>query len=91
MTGAVKRITSAALRTPGGLVVMLPPPARHHDVIAAMRAANMTREAIAGSCQGFVTSDARFVNREDAFAIASGAGQLTGISFDGRLFSEDLW
>lgn len=85
------RIVAAALLTPKGLPVMLPAPARHHDVVQAMRDANMTRETIANSEQGFITSDGRFVSREEAFAIAVVACQLKECSVEGVLYSEDVW
>lgn len=86
-----ERIVAAALRTPGNLVVTLPAPARHHDVIAAMGAAGMSFEAIANSDQGFVTAGARYLPRREAFVVAKAAGQLNGCSVEGILFSEDLW
>lgn len=91
MTGAPERITASALRTPMMLVVTLSAPARHHDVLGAMHAAGFDRATVLRSTQGFLTSRGRFVDREAAYAIASDAGQIEGVSFCGRLFSEDLW
>lgn len=94
---AVERITAAALRTPMMLVVTLPAPARHHDVLGAMHAAGFDRTTVLSSTQGFLTSEARFVGREEAYAIARASGQMVampfgvGVSFGERLFSEDLW
>lgn len=45
-----------------------------------------------GGIQGFVTSDGRFVTREEALQIAIAAGQIKEKKYDkSRLFSEELW
>ena len=84
------------------------PPGRHCDLMsaAAMRRANadharagaIDNERYAGAEpepleQGFVTSDGRFVDREEAWRIAVDAGQVTEVAQTSRreLFSEDLW
>lgn len=89
---AAGAIASAALRTPTGLVVTLPKPARHHQLMDAMWRAGIPAEIRLGSDQGFITSDHRFVDRKEAFAIAKAAGQLIGNPVvPGILFTEDLW
>lgn len=64
------------------------PPERHCDIIRAY--ARATGNPLpAGSVQGFVTSDGRFVDRAEAAVIAFKAGQIDKPKDE--LFSEDLW
>lgn len=79
-----------------GKVWALPRPNRHHHIIQAMF--KETGRGIAGpDIQGFVTNTGRFLNRADAFILASRNGQLDRSwhpqnSYNGdRLYSEDLW
>lgn len=45
-----------------------------------------------GGIQGFLTSEGRFVTREEALQIALAAGQIKEKKYDkSRLFSEELW
>lgn len=45
-----------------------------------------------GYCDGFLTNKNRFVGREEAFTIATAAGQIhTKHGSDGYLFSEDVF
>lgn len=89
-------IVAAALRV-GDLVLSLPRPARHHHIFHSADTAGLSR------ChfnQGFLTSDGRFVEREEARRIAEAANQLIacqgadGVPFvrqHPELFSEDVW
>lgn len=87
---ARERVVAAAMQYEG-VTISLPQPARHAQVMHS--AGNfMTPAQIARACQGFLTSEGRFVNRVQARQIAHIAGQepkTTGNERD--LFSEDLW
>lgn len=76
-----------------GKVYKIDKPARHDDVMSVMRDVGI--HTMHGEKeQGFWTSEKRFVNREDAFVIASTAGQIiekTGGVDSKRLYSEDVW
>lgn len=86
------RIECAALRTEEGIVVSLPRPARHHNVIHHMTKDGYTPEAIARCEQGFTTDTLPFLRRKPALRIAQRAGQIIRETapYHG-LFSEDLW
>lgn len=82
-------VAAAILSGATGEVFSLPPPARHHDVIALM--GDRFRQS---DEQGFVLRCGKFVMRKAALVCALRAGQLK----DGEakwpahgLFSEDLW
>lgn len=73
------------------VTLSLPKPARHHTILQAMSLLLwLPAEALAACTQGFMTSEGRFVNRVEAFYIASRAGQI-GAKDTPTLFSEDLW
>jgi hypothetical protein len=63
-------------------------PNRHSDLIKLMSEAAWG-EKVAKSTQGFLTSEGKFVNREEAYQIALKSGQIK--SNNNRLYSEDLW
>lgn len=77
----------------GDRVAWAPIPASHYSVSQQMRAEGI-RDPLKGT-QGFMTSDLRFVSREDAYVIATGAGQIVShepnLKHGFALFSEDLW
>lgn len=83
-------IEAVAIKLECGVVMSLPRPARHHDII---REVGQTFEGkgkpIVGT-QGFVLSDGAFVNRKQAVAVALRSGQLESTE-SSELFSEDLW
>lgn len=85
-----ERIVSAAICY-GGIVASVPRPGRHHDVIREWHA--QTGQVTGGKCeQGFVTSEGRFVDREEGLRIANLAEQILAKAGDpSRLFSEDMW
>lgn len=84
---STETIVSAAMQYEG-VTISLPLPARHGQVMHSAESF-MSLDQIAASCQGFLTSTGRFVNRVQARQIAYVAGQTTGSERD--LFSEDLW
>lgn len=63
---------------------------RHHNCIAVLAELFPNREYINQVQQGFLTSTDRFVLRYDAGEIAIKANQVKS-SFNGNLFSEDLY
>lgn len=72
-----------------GLIVTLPPPARHHTILHPL--GDIVGEVIGPDEQGFLTSRGRFVGRIEARDIAV---QIMGVKPKNRssyLFSEDLW
>lgn len=95
----MERIETAAIKL-SDVVWTVPRPGRHHDVIAYIirECPWMTH---VGGTQGFVTSESRFVEREEARRIATKAGQLIASDKDDKgipivrehreLFSEDVW
>jgi hypothetical protein len=66
---------------------------RHGDIISQFSVLTDRRTHITPHTQGFLTSENRFVNREEAAIIAMKAGQLenTGACRGGKLYSEDLY
>jgi hypothetical protein len=89
-----ERIAAAAIFM--GATISLPPPARHHTILATMDLV-MGLNAIqngAPTCQGFITSTGRYVNRVEAYYIANAAGQIihkSGNKGEPTLYSEDMW
>lgn len=78
-----------------GATISLPPPARHHTILATMSLIwNIDAIAPGPESQGFLTSTGRFVNRVEAFHIAYTADQIkhkTGNKCEPTLYSEDMW
>lgn len=89
--GDQERIVAAAIQL-AGVTISLPRPARHAQVLWC--AMDMDLDHFA-ACQGFLTSEGRFVNRIQAKHIAHIAGQEQMRPDSERhatqLFSEDLW
>lgn len=83
-------IVAAAIQF-DGLTISLPKPARHGQVLHA--AGFLSQEELAYACQGFLTSEGRFVNRVQAKQIAHIAKQpIVRENLHGRdAFSEDFW
>ena len=77
------------------------PPTRHHHMLWAMATgAGGMQNVGEDQSQGFVTSHGRYVDRSEAWEIATREGQVTGRLNDAQgkrqaagatLFSEDLW
>ena len=86
----METIETSAVKKPDGVVIDLPRPARHHNVIAKICEEPGVKYVGSDSVQGFITSEGRFVDRQEAFAIAANAGQII-IQSNHILFSEDLW
>lgn len=91
-----ERIAAAAIKHADGRVFSVPPPGRHHTVIAHMRHQHGIRYADpvyeSRHVQGFVTDIGRFVDRYEARKIAEAAGQLLPRECGkAELFSEDVW
>lgn len=85
-----ERIVAAAVHAYGA-TWSLPRPARHHNVLWAIDAAGLCAMTPGPDAQGFLTSDGRFVGRQEAARIAISAGQVEKVLPCGDLFSEDLW
>lgn len=82
------KIATAAVTLSNGLIVSLPRPARHHDIINELARANII-------CleQGFLTDEGNFVTRSEGWHIAQDAGQIVyecGGPY-GVLYSDNLW
>ena len=81
-------ITHVAIRY-NGIVWILPPPNRHHDVIRLI--GGMSGPDV----QGFLTHKGKFLNRAEAYEYALKHDQIINRapgSYNGTsLYSEDLW
>lgn len=88
MLGPVPVIVSAAVRS-NGLVISMPRPARHADIIN--RLPRKLSLLVKPSDQGFLTDAGYFVGRETALDLARQANQLLKPTTHRELFSEDLW
>ena len=90
----MEMIVAAAIQVQG-VTLSLPKPARHGQVLHAADAIGFGSEQLAYACQGFLTSEGRFVNRVQAKQLAHMARQPQLRSATERhprdLFSEDLW
>lgn len=88
----MERIKCVAIMDVFGRLFSSDAPARHHNVLHQMKNAGADH---VGSDQGFLTSDGRYVDREEALKIATAAGQMKprqpGQYNGPELFSEDLW
>ena len=85
-------IVAAAIQYEG-ITISLPRPSRHGQVLHC--AEQFLKNRVHETCQGFITSEGRFVNRVQAKQLAHMAGQeqmRPERERHGRdLFSEDLW
>lgn len=89
--GEQLRVVAAAVKV-HGLTFSMPPPARHHDVLGRMHDFGIPDGPSWITGQGFLLSNGRWANREDAWLVAVAAGQLTARARSGPdLFSEDVW
>ncbi len=81
-----ERIVAVAMNL-GSLIVTLPAPARHNDLMTALfRDLGQMTDS---DQEGFLTSEGRFVSRHEARGIAIAAGQVSRDS--GMLISQHLW
>ncbi len=84
-------IISAALKV-GGLIISMPAPARHGDLLKPLYEHLECQFVVQPNEQGFLDSQGVFREREQAKHIARDAGQLLPIASPSKdLFSEDLW
>jgi hypothetical protein len=82
-------VAAAILR--GSLVLSLPRPARHHDIIRSMTGYRIGFDPSL-MIQGFLTDEGRFMDREMAATHAVIHGQIIRLGFQpDKLFTEDLW
>ena len=81
-------IVAAAVKS-NGLIMSMPAPARHEDIIKRMP--GKAAKNLKPSDQGFLDNTGNFVSRTDALIIARIAKQLLKDSNHKELFSEDLW
>lgn len=82
------RIVAAAV-TVGDLVVSVPRPGRHGDVLHPLAKLGVH---VGPDEQGFLADNGEFYGRVTARTIALEAGQITGKTIHkDELFSEDLW
>jgi len=86
-----EKIICSAIKTQNGQVFI---GQRHHDCFRDMKKAGIKNMLSCMHLQGFVTSEGRFVNREEAYEIQKNAG-IKSIAKGGyrghKLFSEDLY
>lgn len=79
----MKTIVDAAIKTTDGDIFV----GRRHHLILQNHYPHTK-----GGIQGFLTSERRFVTREEALQIALDAGQIKEKKYNkSRLFSEELW
>lgn len=84
-------IVAAAILDRHGTFCTLPPPARHHDIIAHMVEHGSPTPCGLPDEQGFITSKGGFVSRKLAAKIAYMTGQIEALKWPPDLYSEDLW
>lgn len=84
------KVECVAIREAAGIWI-LPPPARHHDVIREMVTCGVGKPAISAAEQGFLLEDGTFVDRKTAAEFAVDSGQVENLIAPPSLFSEDLW
>ena len=84
-------IIGAAVMGYDGVVVYLPPPARHHTIMHHMVDELKHPIPINGE-EGFIDSELGFVNRTQAADIAlHESKQIEKLNWPPYLYSEDLW
>lgn len=87
MLGPIPIIVAVAIRV-NGLVISMPRPARHADIIKRLP---KKLSAVRPSDQGFLTDAGNFVGRDVGLDLARQAKQLLKPTTHRELFSEDLW
>jgi hypothetical protein len=85
----MERIVAAAILWEDRHPIWLPAPARHHNVLHLIHYITLVDHVF--GAQGFMTSEGRFVEREEAGQIALAAGQTDKLKWGPDLYSEDLW
>lgn len=82
-------IICIALRLKNKLVLSLPAPYRHNDIMELANNIGINVEEVRNAEQGFLTNYGRFMNRYTAAQYAFTNGQIKRQVM--QLFSEDLW
>lgn len=83
------RITAAAARFGGELILSLPRPARHHHITLTAISLGLDHEK--GLEFGFLLNNGMYATRKESYEIAKAANQLLKDNGPGTLFSEELW
>ena len=83
-------IIGAAVIGYDGVVVWLPPPARHHTIMRHM-VDDLKHPIPINGKQGFIDNEIGFVDRIRAAACAINCGQIDKLNWPPYLYSEDLW
>lgn len=87
-------VVAVAMQFADGLMITAPRPARHHHLVTSwvFQFGHMMKYPH-GVEQGFLLSDGSFANRELAYEVALGNGQIRKgeTPCPGMLFSEDVW
>lgn len=89
------RVVAVAYRDPTGLILSLPAPHRHSDLLVTLDATAGYFHRPPVDSSGFLLSNGTFADRRRALVVARQAGQcrqrLPG-QYDGpELYSEDVW
>lgn len=94
-------VEKAAIKMSDGLVISVDRPGRHGDVIYQIVRGKIADRVESKEIQGFMLSDGRFVNRQEAAKVAFSAGQINKRMLERRgldpekcpedLYSEDVW
>ncbi len=85
----ITQILTAAIQMPNGVILSLPRPNRHHDIL---NNSHVHRQCQGKEVQGFLAMDDDvlvFLNREEALAAAKRLNLVPGKC--NALFSENLW
>ncbi len=86
------KVVAVAVQYQHGLIVSMPPPARHSDVVYAMTRFKGGGAPTVDVTQGFLLSDGTFANRKQARVCAELNNQLLPRACALKeLYSEDLW
>ena len=88
----METIVAAAVKV-DRTIYTLPRPARHPDILDYIAEIDVTLlQKPHYHCEGFLTSENRFVNRYDAAQIARRAKQIINPDYlNDILYTEDLW
>ncbi len=73
------------------LVIALPKPNRHHDVIKYMVEVLGIEPPVGSDGQGFYLDDGTYLNRKEAMKYETKEKLLITTNIRSQLYSEDLW
>jgi hypothetical protein len=86
----IELVVAAAIKTTGGLILMVERPGRHGECISLLHWSKLPYEN-----QGFITNKGRFVDRKEAAEIVMNAKQgsprVGSFNPNNLLYSEDMW